>query len=101
MERNKHTHTHSSFNPLLDNISEENQLFCLLGDFNLKPLKFDNHAPTNEFFDCLSSHMFLPYILQSARVSSNSATLIDNIFSNKCGLDFVSTTVTTTIFDPL
>ena len=79
---------HSYFNPLLDKISKENKSVCLLGEFNLDPLKFDNHAPTNEFFDCLSSHMFLPH-MQSARVSSNSTPLIDNISSNILGLDSV------------
>ena len=92
---------HSYFKPLLDKTSKENKSVCLLGEFNLDPLKFDNHTPTNEFFDCLSSHMFLPHITQSARVSSNSTPLIDNISSNILGLDYVLANITTAIFDPL
>ena len=45
-------------NILLRKISEEINVF-LLGDFNVDILKYDKHAPTNEFLDSLSSHMFL------------------------------------------
>ena len=34
------------------------------------------------FYDQVSSHAFRPLILQPSRVSSNYATLIDNIFTN-------------------
>ena len=54
----------------------------LLGDFNIDLLKYDKHAPTNEFLDSLSSHMFLPHIVQPSRISVTFKTLIDNIFSN-------------------
>ena len=53
-----------------------------LGDFNVDLLKYDKHAPTNEFLDSLFSHMFLPHIVQPTRISTTSKTLIDNIFSN-------------------
>ena len=69
-------------NSLLDKISKENKSIFRLGDFNVDLLKYDHHAPTNEFLDSLSSHMFLPHIIQPTRVPSNSKTLIDNIFSN-------------------
>ena len=46
-------------NTLLDKISKENKSVFLLGDFNVDLLKYDKHAPTNEFLDSLSSHMFL------------------------------------------
>ena len=69
-------------NTLLDKISKENKSVFLLGDFNVDLLKYDKHAPTNEFLDSLSSHMFLPHIVQPTRISTTSKTLIDNIFSN-------------------
>ena len=56
-------------NTLLDKISKENKSVFLLGDFNVDLLKYDKHAPTNEFLDSLSSHMFLPHIVQPTRIS--------------------------------
>ena len=69
-------------NTLLDKISKKNKSVFLLGDFNVDVLKYDKHAPTNEFLDSLSLHMFLPCIAQPARISTTSRTLIDNIFLN-------------------
>ena len=69
-------------NTLLDEISKENKSVFLLGDFNIDLLKYDKHAPINEFLDSLSSHMLLPHIVQPTRISTTSKTIIDNIFSN-------------------
>ena len=88
-------------NPLLDKISKESKSIFLLGDFNVDLLKYDHHAPTNEFLDSLSSHMFLPHIIQPTRVISNSKTLIDNIFFNILGLDSVPGNITATVSDHL
>ena len=67
-------------NTLLDKISKENKSVFLLGDFNTDLLKHDKHAPTNEFLDSLSSHTFLPHIVQPNRISTTSKTLIDTFF---------------------
>ena len=88
-------------NPLLDKISKENKSIFLLGDFNVDLLKDDHHLATNEFLDSLSSHMLLPHIIQPTRVTCNSKTLIDNIYSNILGSDPVSRNLTTTISDHL
>ena len=88
-------------NPLLDKISKESKSIFLLGDFNVDLLKYDHHAPTNEFLDSLSSHMFLPHIMQPTRVTSNSKTLIEDIFSNILGPDSLSGNLTATVFDHL
>ena len=69
-------------NGLLEKLSKENKTIFLLGDFNINFLNYDIHPPTNEFLDSFSSHYFLPHILQPSRVTTNSKTLIDNIFSN-------------------
>ena len=87
-------------NPLLDKISNESKTIFLLGDFNVDLVKYDHHAPTNEFLDSLSSQMFLPHI-QLTRVTCNSKTLTDNIFSNILGLDSVSGNLTATVSDHL
>ena len=49
-------------NPLLDKTSKEAKSIFLLADFNADLLKYDDHAPTNEFFDSVPIHMFLPHI---------------------------------------
>ena len=63
-----------------DKISKENKSIFLLGDFNVDLLKYDHHAPANEFIDSLSSHMFLPPIIQSSTVTNISKTLIVTYF---------------------
>ena len=60
-------------NILLDNLSKENKSVFRLGHFNVDLLKY-KHAPANEFLDPLSSHMFLPYIVQPTRISTNSSS---------------------------
>ncbi len=59
---------------------EKKKTIAPLGDFNIDMLKFDNDANTGNFIDLLSSEGFRPLILQPTRVTSDSATLIDNIF---------------------
>ena len=53
-----------------------------MGDFNLKLLNNQNHNATGEFLDGLYSHLFFPFIMLPSRITSHTATLIDNIFSN-------------------
>ena len=86
---------------VVDKISKESKSIFLLGDFNMDILKYDHHVPTNEFLDSLSSHMFLPHIMQPTKVTCNSKTLIDNIFSNILGLDSVSGNLIATVSDHL
>ena len=55
---------------------------CVCGDFNLNLLKIESDHNCQHFFNPLSSYGFLPHILQPTRVTENTATVIDNIFSN-------------------
>ena len=63
-------------NSVLDKISKENKSVFLFGDFNVYLLKYEKHAPSNEFLDSLSSHMFLPHIVQPTRISTTSKPLL-------------------------
>ena len=87
-------------NELLDKLSKENKTIFLLGDFNINLLNYDIHPPTNGFLDYLSSHYFLPHILQLSRVTTNSKTLID-IFSNMAVPNIISGNLTASISDHL
>ena len=88
-------------NPLLAKLSKEKKTVFLLGDYNVDLSKYDQHSPTNGFSDSVASSMFLPYIIQPTRVTSNSKTIIDNIFSNIVSTDIISGKLTATISDHL
>ena len=42
----------------------------------------DKDSNTENFFDCLTSNLFVPHIIYPTRITHHSKTLIDNIFSN-------------------
>ena len=53
-----------------------------MGDFNLDLLQYNHHRLTQEFVDTLISHAFISLFPNPTRLTSFSATLIDNIFTN-------------------
>lgn len=73
----------------------------MLAEFNVDLLKYDYHPKTNEFLEFLFSHIFIPHIIKSTRVSSNSKTLIDIYFSNVLTLNFFSGNLTVKTFNNL
>ena len=77
-------------NILLNTLKNEN-IFCyLMGDFNINLLNYDRHKGTNEFMDLLHSYSFISLINKPTRIMGDSATLIDNIFTN-CYFDLGNT----------
>ena len=68
---------------ILSNINLTNKLCFLMEDFNINLLQQDAHAPTSEFLETLYSFSYFPLITKPSRISSSSATLIDNIYCNK------------------
>ena len=74
--------TMSKVSELLAKISKEPKSCYLLGDFNFDLLKYQQRSSTSKFLDCMFSHSFLPLISQPTRITSDTATLIDNIFTN-------------------
>ena len=70
----------SYLNNLLEKLSKENKTVFFHGDFNIN-LNYDREISTNDFLDSLFSYLLLFHILQPKRMSSNSKTLIDNIFA--------------------
>ena len=54
-------------NSLLDKMSKESNSIFLVVDFNVDLMKYNHHAPTNEFLDSPSSHMLLPHIIQPTK----------------------------------
>ena len=66
----------------LEQLRMENKLLYLMGDYNIDLLNSEKHDLTNEFVDVLYCNEFLPLISRPTRITSTSATLIDNIFTN-------------------
>ena len=71
------------FKNALDVVNKQTNKMCaLIGDFNVDLIKYASETNTGDFYDLLCSHSFRPLILQPTRVTSKTATLIDNIFIN-------------------
>ena len=68
--------------PLLK-ITNENRECLLIGDYNIDLLNATVSPNTDKFIDLLLTYSFTPFILKPTRFSRTSATLIDNIFSNR------------------
>jgi hypothetical protein len=64
----------------LNVIECENKHCFHTGDYNLNLLNSSTHPPTSEFIDINFAHSFFPVIKKPTRITSSSATLIDNIF---------------------
>ena len=73
----------------------------LLGDFNINLLNYDIHPPANEFPRLTFISLHFSHILQPCRVTSNSKTLIDNIFSNLVVPKIISGNLAASISDHL
>ena len=69
-------------NPFMEIIDKEDKRKFLLGDFNVDLLKIDEDAKSSNFFDTLTTNLFVPHIIHPTRITPTSKTLIDNIFSN-------------------
>ena len=73
-----------SLTEVLDIIKRERKICYIMGDFNIDLLKSNQHIPSSEFCELLFSHSFFPLISKPTRATFETATLIDNIFSNAC-----------------
>ena len=70
------------FQMTLSNLTKENKLIAVMGDFNIDLLKYDNHTPSNDFINMMFSYHFQPSILHPTRITDSSSTIIDNIYVN-------------------
>ena len=67
---------------LLDSVKQENKLCYFLGDYNINILNYETHRAIADFVDIFYSYAIFPLINRPTRITSNSAILIDNIFTN-------------------
>ena len=89
------------FNEILSNITRGGKTCYVAGDYNLDILHYNDHAQTQEFVDNLFSHMLFPLITKPTRITANSATLIDNIFTNHLTADICNGIIINDISDHL
>ena len=82
-------------------ISKENKACYLMADWNLDLMKHHKHDKTSEFLDIMFSRAFFPLISRPTRITSNTASLIDNIFTNDVTNCAVSGLLFTDISDHL
>src|SRR6218665_1307572 len=85
----------------LNNLTKQSKQRYLVGDFNIDLLKSENHVPTDEFVSSLYSHLLLPLIYRPTRITSDSLTLIDNIFTSNWSKVLDSAIVISDISDHL
>ena len=64
-------------------------------------LKYDHNEEVADFLDTMYSKLLLPIISSPTRITSTSATLIDNIFTNGYDNTFRSGNLVTTLSDHL
>ena len=76
---------------------KENKEMYICGDFNFDLLKIDTDHIAQKFFNLLCSYGFQPHIFQPTRVTENTATVIDNIFSNNFHDEMVSGNILLTL----
>src|SRR6218665_2729063 len=72
----------NAFGNLLAVLVSERKPCYLLGDFNLNLLKAEAHQETENFLNLLYMHCFYPLIDKPTRITPETSTLIDNIFTN-------------------
>ena len=70
-----------------DNKPKTSMFIC--GDFNIDLLKYEEHVGPAKFSDTMYSNGLYPLIDKPTRITQQSATLIDNIFTNDMNHDII------------
>ena len=89
----------TEFSETLNTVHERSKKAYISGDFNIDLLKIHMNSTFNTFFENVTSQGFYPKITRPTRISENSNTLIDNIFTNNLGNKHTSGILTSPIAD--
>ena len=84
---------------LLSKCNQKTIFLC--GDNNIDLLNPHKHKSIDEFIDTMYSINLYPLITRPTRITRNTATLIDNIFTNEMGKNMESGLLVTDITDHL
>ena len=90
-----------SFFKTLEKAHAESKYCIIMGDFNINLLNSESHSQTEHFINNLASYFFQPHILHPTRITSHSATLIDNIFFNSLDHNTISGNILCDLSDHL
>lgn len=72
------------FNKNADNLfGNLNKMHIVCGDFNINLLNPHNNMKTSDFITTMYSNNLFPLITKPTRITADTATLIDNIFTNR------------------
>lgn len=66
----------------LTKLNRENKEVYITGDFNTDLLKYEENNKIRDFYNLMTSNGFLPQITLPTRITPDSMTVIDNIYSN-------------------
>ena len=88
-----------AFEVILTKLSKENKEIYICGDFNSDLLKIDIRNIYNRFYELMSSNGLFPFILLPTRIDGDSATIIDNIFTNNIANSIFSGNIITDFSD--
>ena len=83
----------------LNKISNEQKDTYICGDFNSDLLKLDRVSNYKKFYEQMCSYGLLPQIIQPTRTTDNSATIVDNIFTNNMNNNKISGNIITDFSD--
>ena len=87
--------------PVLRKAHTEKKTLLILGDFNINLLQIDSENSVSSFLDMIGSFALLPQVIYPTRITSNSRTLIDNIFFDSSNVETFSGNLTWHISDHL
>ena len=87
------------FDLTLEKLISSNKSVYIMGDFNINLLHVETSRYAYDFLLSLQSFSFIPTIDKPTRVCNNSATLIDNILTNKVDVKIISGNIISDISD--
>ena len=64
---------------LFKKLNREDKFWFLMGDFDINLMKINSEYDNSYFYNTMCSYFFTPLVLQAAKVTDKSKTLIDNI----------------------
>ncbi|XP_024116978.1 uncharacterized protein LOC112138628 [Oryzias melastigma] len=70
--------------------SQNNKILFICGDFNIDLINPGNHKATDDFISRMYSMSLYPTITRPSRITAQSTTLIDNIFTNNIENTYMS-----------
>ena len=70
--------------------SKINKNIIICGDYNIDLLNTINHTSTQDFTDTMFSLHLYPLVSKPTRITSHTATVIDNIFTNILDNEIIS-----------